>query len=255
MGRKHSDGGYRLSSYDPKAEEEVIRAAARLLFLALNPSHHEQSEYYELYKQYLRNPNIGIIIQYMGEEFNLQISKISEQGIFLTPNLKSFFATRADDIYIVKKTEDKHILGLIFLGVAALIYPNIRFLEDETYEGRKFNWKEVDQLIRSIAEKVRKTFPSYEQNPNHEQPELSPVLFNYLKIKADKGSTRDRTTTRYYFSKAFEYLTDQGFIVQIDEKSYHPTLKFKYHVKDLVQDNYFIELLRLKGDDNNSTNK
>jgi len=235
-------------------DDKIIRNAARMLFLSLNRAHFESAEYLDLYKKYKQNPKIERYLYQMSEELELDILKITDQGIFIAPKTLSFFATRAKDISIAKSTQEKHILGLILLGLIAFLFPSIRFIEDENYDGFKFTIKAVDEFIRTSIEEVRRSFPSYEQNPDQEHPKLVPLLFKYLQIKYDKGILEDRSTTRYYIQQVLNYLIKQRFIVHItNTEEYHPTSNFKFHVSRLITDENLIELLKLKGDDFNAS--
>lgn len=226
--------------------ERQVGIASRILYLGLNSQHGEIDEYTELYENLTRNPQIRSLVEIMADRFNLDILDISKEMITLSPKPRSLFATRAEDYEFVTSASDKPIFGLILLSVAAYLFPQQWMLEKEQYEGKKFSWRDIDTYIRSKIEDILKDKDQFKTGEVKTDDEgLKPILFEYQKIKPDKGSTQDRSTTRYFIGKVLDYLYNQGFIVRQGEDQYHPTKKFKIHTRQLLEDPNFQELLEL----------
>ena len=137
--------------------EPSARAAATLVYKGLQPKLvvSKDKEYRELLTRYESNSAWRSMVQDIAIGMGLQTLAVNPEGAFFAPaSNKSRFAMRLQDIRLGMAPEEKAIMVLTHVAVAALFYPTAERLNDDSYTPPAVDEAETLSLLKTLCARL-----------------------------------------------------------------------------------------------------
>lgn len=235
-------------------------SAARLISFGMRPKQLPGRDvvYAELVRRYGEDSAFKQLANSVAAGLGLMVLDVSTQaGAVLAATDESVFEIKMDSYArqskIRERRETEKVLhGLVHLAAAALGYPRPDDLANDTYIGR-VSVEQVDGVVREACRILDERAAKAEQNndPLSDAPELEQAWRAYARRPATAATKDGRLasdTTRGMVARALRFLSEQGFLVQIDNEqggTYRTTPRYQVQVRELAADSAFEELLEL----------
>ncbi|TCP46238.1 hypothetical protein EV191_11435 [Tamaricihabitans halophyticus] len=237
-----------------------VESAARLIAFGMRPKQLPARDvaYAELVRRFTEDRSFKQTTHAVAAGLGLMVLDVSMQaGAVLAATDESVFEIKMDGYARQSKIRERRdtekvLHGLIHLAVAALGYPRPDDLANDTYIGR-VSVEQVDGMVREACRVLDERAAKAERNndPLAESPELEQAWRAFAR-RPSTAATKDgrlaSDTTRGMVTRALRFLTEQGFLVQVNEEyggTFRTTPRYQVQVRELAADAAFDELLRL----------
>ncbi|KAA9160356.1 hypothetical protein FPZ12_017445 [Amycolatopsis acidicola] len=237
-----------------------VESAARLISFGMKPKQLPGRDvvYGDLVRRYGEDSAFKQLTNSVAAGLGLMVLDVSTQaGAVLAATDESVFEIKMDSYArqskIRERRETEKVLhGLVHLATAALGYPRPDDLANDTYIGR-VSVEQVDGVVREACRILDERAAKAELNndPLSDAPELEQAWRAYARRPAAAATKDGRLasdTTRGMVSRALRFLSDQGFLVQVNSDqggTYRTTPRYQIQVRELAADSAFEELLEL----------
>lgn len=139
------------------------RNAARLAYKALHTtlSPVNDAEYRELLARYRADPAFAAQVQDVASGMELTILDVSERGIIIAPSTReSRFAVRMTDIRSGMAADQKAVLVLAHVAIAAVFFPTTDGLDDDNYTPPPASVANCRDALYALAHRLRGASPT-----------------------------------------------------------------------------------------------
>lgn len=235
-------------------------AASRLVAFGMRPKQLPARDvvYADLIVRYAEDDEFKALVQAVASGFGLVVLAVTRKaGIVLGVDEDSVFSIKMDEYSKrttigVRRSTEKVLHSLIHMAAAALAFPRPDDLANDSYVGR-VSVEQIDAAVRQACRTLDDKVNSGEDagDPLDDAPELEQVWRVYAR-KPETAKTKDgrlsSDTTRAMTVKALKFLSDQGFLVHVNNESggtYRSTPRYQVQVRELASVRAFQELLSL----------
>lgn len=240
---------------------QLVEKAARLIYFRFETKKNlkSNSEFQMLVRDYESNETMREFVNNIANAFECSIPVVNKTGIFFYPDEGSAFCIKMEDIPTFRKEENREIFIIILSAIGAFYYPTAEsfYLGQESYveltKTELYDFVEAsikDIVGNSAIDKVSKNLGKQENTSNletHNKDEIGGE--NKLSIekqklyevfrKIHKISNNPNSNMMYFIDRTLDFLIKQKLIFQKEEK-YYPSHQFKYQLKELAKNPYFI---------------
>ena len=217
----------------------TARHAATLIYKGLQPklAVSKDKEYRELIALYESDGAFRSMVQDIAVGLGLQTLAVSPEGAFFAPaSAESRFAMRLQDIRLGLSAEEKALMVLSHVAVAALFYPTTERLLDETYSPPAVHEREVLSLLKALCQRLAK---ASEAERGDLPKELEPGWQCVLGKPESRPDAKNRTlsTLEGMIGTVCRQLVDHGLIfAESNEEppAYLATWKYTVQLRELA---------------------
>ena len=224
--------------------EPSARAAATLVYKGLQPKLvvSKDKEYRELLTRYESDGAFRSMVQDIAIGMGLQTLAVNPEGAFFAPaSNESRFAMRLQDIRLGMAPEEKAIMVLTHVAVAALFYPTAERLNDDSYTPPAVDEAETLSLLKTLCARLAAQTDAQRQDV---PKELEPGWLCVLGKPESRPEQKNRTigTLEGIIATVFKQLSDHGLIFpQSGEEPvrYLATWKYTIQLRELTVSRIF----------------
>jgi hypothetical protein len=114
----------------------------------------QEPEYRDLIQRYFDSTEFRTLVRQTADGLGLRVLDAHEHGLFLSPMPDSVFALRPADFRPGRSSaEDRLLVGIIQVAIAATIFPRQRDLDEAAQVARQpATVDEIDGNVRSICD-------------------------------------------------------------------------------------------------------
>jgi hypothetical protein len=225
-------------------DDSIARAAATLVYKGLQPKLvvSRDKEYRELLALYESDAVFRSMVQDIAIGMGLQTLAINPEGAFFAPASEdSRFATRLQDVRLGMTPEEKALMVLIHVTVAALFYPTAERLNDDSTSPAAVLESEALGLLKTLCTRLAK---QGEAERKDLPKELEPGWQCVLGKPESRPEQKNRTmyTLEGIVGNVFKQLYDHGFIYPESSEEpvrYLATWKYTIQLRELLVSRIF----------------
>lgn len=231
------------------ADKNDAYSAGRLLQWGLRTRARpvQEPEYLDLIRQYFDNSDFRTIVRQTADGLGLRILDVNEHGLFLSPSSDSVFALKPADFRPGHSSADERLLvGLIQIAIAATIYPRQRDLEEPSQVVRQpVTVDEVDANIRMIcdgyAEAAKANADVVADESTRGLEEAWRIYQKRVPVAQTKGGGEGHRTTHRLIRQTLDRLSELGCFTRegSDHPAYRPTMRYQVAVKEIAAEKVF----------------
>lgn len=225
-------------------EHDDVFLAARLVQWGLRSKARpvQEPEYRELIQCYFDNTEFRTLVRQMASGLGLRVLEANEHGLFLSPVPDSVFAFRAADFRPGRSSaEERLLVGLIQIAVAATIFPRQRDLDEQSQVARQpVTIEEIDANIRTICDSYARAAASDGDLDASEiergMEEAWRIYQRRVAVAQTKGGGHGRHTTHHLIRQTLDRLCELGSFTREgdDPPAYRPTMRYQVAVKEMA---------------------
>lgn len=207
----------------------------------------QEPEYLELIRQYFDSSEFRTAVRHTADGLGLKILDATEHGLFLSPIPDSVFALKPADFRPGHSSvDDRLLVGLVQIAVAATIFPRQRDLEEPAHVVRQpVTVEEVDANIRMIcdgyaeAAKAKGDIAANESLRGME--EAWRIYLKRVPVAQTKGGGVGHKTTHRLIRQTLDRLCELGCFTHegTEHPAYRPTMRYQVAVKELAAEEVF----------------
>jgi hypothetical protein len=218
--------------------------AARLLQWGLRSKARpvQEPEYRELVQRYFDSSEFRTLVRQIADGLGLRVLEANEHGLFLCPTPESIFSFRPADFRPGRASaEERLLVGLIQIAIAATIYPRQRDLDEPSQVARQpVTVEEIDGNIRAICDSYAHAASAGGDPDANElgqgMEEAWRIYQKRVSVAQTKGGGQGRRTTHHLIRQTLDRLCELGcFTREGDERSvFRPTMRYQVAVKEMA---------------------
>lgn len=207
----------------------------------------QEPEYRELIQRYFDNSDYRSLVRQMADGLGLRILDVNEHGLFLSPSSESVFGLKPADFRPGRSSADERLLvGLIQIAIAATIFPRQRDLEEPAHVVRQpVTVEEVDANMRVMcdgyAEGAKANGDIVADEATRGLEEAWRIYLKRVPVAQTKGGGQGRRTTHRLIRQTLDRLTELGCFTREgnDNPVYRPTMRYQVAVKEMAAEAVF----------------
>lgn len=226
------------------AEHTDAFQAARLLQWGLRSKARpvQEPEYRELVQRYFDNTEFRTLVRQMADGLGLRVLEANEHGLFLSPMPESVFAFRPADFRPGRSSaEERLLVGLVQIAIAATIFPRQRDLDEPSQVARQpVTVEEIDTNVRAICDSYAHAAAS---NGDPDASEIGQgmeeawrIYQKRVSVAQTKGGGQGRRTTHHLIRQTLDRLCELGCFTREgdDRPAFRPTMRYQVAVKEMA---------------------
>lgn len=201
------------------AVQACTRNAARLVYKALQTSLSPVNDlqYRELLDLYRSDPRFAGEVQEVAQGLELRVLDFSERGLIVAPaSRESKFSVRMADIRANLKAEQKAVLLLAHVAVAAAFYPTTDGLDDDNYIAPPANLAHFRDALTALARRLKDGGGDMQDVPLELAPGWELICAMPMALPGTQRATANSLTGLISLALAN---MDAGGLVRIDRDS------------------------------------
>ncbi len=207
----------------------------------------QEPEYRDLIQRYLDSTEFRTLVRQIADGLGLRILDVNEHGLFLSPVTESVFALRPSDFRPGRSSaEDRLLVGLIQIAIAATIFPRQRDLDEPTQVARQpVTVEEVDANVRAICDSYAVAAAS---NGDPDVSDIGRGIEEAWRIYQKRVSVAQishggegRRTTHHLIRQTLDRLCELGCFTRESEErpTFRPTMRYQVGVKEMAATEIF----------------
>lgn len=187
--------------------------AARLLSFACQPRIRPLADnvYHALLERYRSSSEFRDLVDSVADGIGLEpVAAHPEEGLVVHPQPDHLFSFRLVDYQKGLKSQDRMMLGLIHVAIAARAYPTQADLEDDSV--KRVSVTEIDEFIRGLIEEAKRATKD-DIGLTPASAELDTAWRAYEKMPAHhktRSGQLAQSCTHYWITSVLEWLLAQG---------------------------------------------
>jgi hypothetical protein len=220
------------------------RDAGALIAKALDPKLRTSTdpEYRRLLDRYRTLGELRELVQMVLSGMDLVVLAADDLGLVVAPARESVLSARLTDVPNTSSVQNRMLLGVALVGVAAFAYPRREDLETE--RPRYVTVAEVDEFLRRECDNLATA-----QGEADAEADDVEAWRAYARLAAHRSGERMGPKSSYYWvTQALEWLTEHG-MARGDRRGeadqWVLTERFRLHVADLAGNAAFDALAEL----------